>query len=259
MRLTSILALTFCTVAVLPSCAPVAIRAGVGYAQYRMGGQVSLDSSSGGVSLGTVRNDLDDALDLGDGEGAVFVRVGVVWEKDRLEASGLGFSQNGSGVLANDFGDITAGTSVNTQLDFLNVRVAWSHDVLDIGLGGVGVRLAPGVVVDTILTGIDVGALGAFEEVETLVVLPMPLLQTEVTLGSWSALIDLAAMDLDLNDADGSYWDLSATLTWRPQESFEFLAGYRYLGMDTDGTADSRKFDADLDLRGWFIGAGVVF
>jgi len=239
----------------LGACTPSAFRAAGGVALMTVGGQVSLDNSSGSAALGAVRNDLDDALDLDDNNVSPYLRFDVDFGSHRVSLSGFAFDEEGDGVLANDFGDITSGTAVRSKMDFLNIKAAYSYGLIDLEF----VRVAPGIAVNTLLTDIEVSALNSFEQVESVVGVPMPFLQAEVGLGPVSAVFDVGAMDIDLNDADGTYWDLEGVLMVRPSDSVDIFAGYRYIDLDSDGTADARSFDADLALRGWIFGLGITF
>lgn len=241
--------------AALTACAPTNFRAAGGLAFMNVGGQVSLDNSAGNASLGTVRNDLDDALDVGDNNVSPYLRLESDFGNHRVTVSGFGFGSDGNGTLAADFGDITAGTGVRGSFDFLNIKAAYSYGLLDFDY----VRLAPGIAVNTMLTDLEVSTPTSFEEVETLVGVPMPFVQAEVDLGPAVAVLDVGAMDIDLNDADGTYWDLEGILMIKPSDTLDIFAGYRYVELDSDGTADLRAFDADIAVRGWIFGLGLTF
>jgi hypothetical protein len=74
-----------------------------------------------------------------------------------------------------------------------------------------------------------------------------------------SLVANFGAFDVDMGDADGQYYNAEAFLRWTPMMSVEFMGGWRSLSVDANGDADGRKFDADFDVAGWFIGGGIAF
>jgi hypothetical protein len=92
------------------------------------------------------------------------------------------------------------------------------------------------------------------------VFVPMPFAEAEIYPTDYLSIgANLGLMSADLGDGNGRYWDAEAMARVQATTEIDFLFGYRYQLMDVSGRATSRDFDADLDLRGWFIGGGVRF
>ena len=256
-RLLALAAVSTLTVGCTIPTADIDASVDVGLMFVSPNGKLSLDSVSGGSSLGTIRNELEDSMDIGDSEVAPFARVMAGYEAHRIHVSAFGFSQDGGGILSNDFGDITAGTSINSDLTFWDLKAFYTYDLLGIG----PLRIAPGAGINIISTDLDVRTPSgsAFETIETLSPVPMVFLQTELDLEVVSAVAEVGAMNIDLDDADGTWWDIEAYVRVHPWTGFHLLAGYRFIDQDTQGTADGAPFDADLDVQGWIVGGGIVF
>jgi hypothetical protein len=241
----------------LASCVPHTFRADVGAMFVHTHGDVALQNSAGTLGLYAEQNDLHDSLDLGDTEGAPFVRLQADWERHRVKVGLFGFEQEGSSILQRDYGNIPAGTAVTTKLQFFNAVAAWSYDLMQ----GETLRLAPGVQLG--YYGFDVAANSAapaaFEKVTTDVVVPEAYVEGEVSLGLLSLNGSLGLMSADLGDANGRYLDLELGALLRPRREFEVIFGYRHIVMDAHGRASDRDFDADVFLSGWFIGGGLRF
>lgn len=219
-------------------------------------GQVSLDQISATRDLGSIRNSLDETLDLADTNVAPYGRVQAGVGPHRVQVSAFGFSESGGGVLDADFGVLTAGTGVNADLDVYNIKAFYSYG-WNIG----PLRIGPGIGVDIIATDIDVTNLSgtAFEQIETSSPIPMVFAQAELDLEVVSALLEVGAMAADLDDADGTWWDIEAMVRVHPFAGWHLMAGYRFIDQDTEGEADNAPFDGDLDVQGWLIGGGITF
>lgn len=241
----------------LPACAPQAFRADVGAALVEVRGGVALQNSSGGLELGQVKNDLQGDLDVGDAKGSPYVRLEADWGRHRAQLYGFGYSSSGTGVLAADFGNIPAGATVSTELDYLNISGAWSYDVLR----DERFRLAPGVKLGYYMLDVTarLAAPPGFEQVDTTTLAPQLFVEGEVVLGIVTLQADFAVMNADLGDARGRFLDTGAMAKVAVGEKVELLAGYRHTVLDVFGRADGRDFDADLDISGWFIGGGIRF
>lgn len=238
-------------------CAPPAIRGHAGAAFMKFQGQTSLDNSSGTLPLGSVRNDLDDAFDVADLDASPYVRAEADWGAHRVTVSAFRYDENGQSTLANDFGDIPAGTTVNSSLEFWNVKGAWSYDLVPLDL----LRVAPGVELGYNAMDLDVVAQPstAFESLEVDGLVPMLFLQGEVDLGFAAGVLDIGWIDADLGDAEGAHWDIEAMARIVPAERVEVIVGYRFMALDLEGRADGRDFESDTQVSGFFVGGGVRF
>ena len=74
-----------------------------------------------------------------------------------------------------------------------------------------------------------------------------------------AATVDAGGMAVNYGDIDGVFFDLEAMLRIQPTDHIEIFGGYRWIDVDGDGTADGQAYDADLSVRGWFVGGGFVF
>ena len=240
----------------LASCAPDTYRvdAGAMFVQYH--GSIALQDAGGSLALHEERNSLENQMGLGSAEGSPYLRLQWDHEAHRVRTHGFGIEAEGSGVLAGDYGGIPAGSAVTTSLRFFSVAASYSYALLQepsyrVGVGGqVGFESL----------SIAARSAGGRESVDTTVFVPMPFAEAEfspiecLTIGA-----NVGLMSADLGDGNGRYWDAEAMARLQATEDFDLIFGYRYLLMDVFGTATSRDFDADLDMRGWFFGGGVRF
>ncbi len=226
-----------------------------GYASLSLGGEIALDSS---VGTGLTSIDLSDDLNVDDAAGTFVFGGGLDTSIGNVSVSGFLFSQDGRGTLSSDFGDIPAGTSVESSFDFDNLKAFWSFDVLDLEV----FRLAPGVGVDLMridATVESVTAVSAFENIDVMAPVPMLFLEGEVDVGLVNAVVEAGWMSVDLGDADGTFWDVEARVDVPLGDTFGVFAGYRYLSIDSSGDTDGQAFDADLTLDGWMLGGRLRF
>jgi hypothetical protein len=231
-------------------------RIAAGYAQMTLEGQAGLENSSGNAISGRV--DLHDDLGLDEPSGTLYVEGQLEWFLGRLGASAFRYDQTGTGVLSSDFGDIGAGTPVQTDVTLWNAMAYWAYDIVDIGY----LRFAPGIAVDVFDLDAKVASLTAisvFERIEVFTPVPMLYGQLEGRLGPVGVQVDGGWMSIDLGDVEGTWWDLEGRVTASLDDRFDVFAGYRHIDLDTEGVAGSQRFDADIQLGGWFVGAGVRF
>ena len=87
----------------------------------------------------------------------------------------------------------------------------------------------------------------------------MPYADLEFLWGTLSIGANAGFMSIDVRDGNGQYWDLEGYLRWQATRKLDLMAGYRYIVLDTFGTAGARDFDSDVDLQGLFFTAGVKF
>jgi hypothetical protein len=236
--------------------APQSYRADAGVMVIQTHGHVSLQNSAGTLVLANNVNELQGDLGLGHSEAAPYLRVEGNWGEHRVKVSGFGFEQNGDGRLDHDFGDLPAGAAVRTTLNFLNVDVAYSYDLLQDATW----RLAPGVQAGyyAMKVGADSQVPVGFEEVNTDVIVPEVYIEGEGRFGPLALRSDLGAMTASLRDASGRWLDFEFAADLDLGE-FRISGGYRHIVMDAHGHANDRDFDADIYLVGFFVTAGVRF
>lgn len=229
------------------------------FIQTEVRGNVALDASPpGGTALGTIQVDLDDELGIDEPYPSLLVGGKLVTDFGRISVSAFRYDESGSGTLARDFGDIGAGAAVESELRFDNIKAFWSWDLLEWG----PLRIAPGVGADVFLleTSVrSVSPVSAFEEIDVTAPVPMVFLESELDLGPVVAIVEAGGMDVHLEDGDGTYWDLDGRVALRLGDQLEVFAGYRYIHLEADGVVDGQRFDADIDVTGWFLGGAIGF
>lgn len=234
------------------------VRAHASYLQAELSGDIAVGPSTGGASLGDRENDLVDDLGVEDTHRTILIGGSVVTPIGRFGGSAFWFDDQGSGTLAQDFGDIPLGTTVASSFEFLNVKTYWVYDVLE----DRSFRLAPGVAVNFIDVQTSVrstAAAGNFEEVEVFAPVPMLFLDGEARLGPVLVEAQGGGMRIDLEDGPGTYWDFEGRVGFSPTEQIDLFGGYRFLSMDSDGIASGRDAKVDLQIHGWFLGGAFRF
>lgn len=252
---TTLLALHLLAVGCLVSCMPHA-RAYVGASFMRVEGDTALQNAGGSLNLG---QDVNSMKELGAEEtsGSAYVRAEADWGPHRARVSGFGATPSGQGTLTDAFGDLAAGSPVQSQLDYTNVTAAYTFDVVPTSLVRLGLGVEVGVHTFDLL--VDQTNSTAFEKLSADFWTPMPCIDAELDLGSVSVCLNVGAFDLDLGDADGNYYDAEAFLRWEPLLGFELIGGWRSMSIDANGRADDRDFRTDVDVNGWFVGGGISF
>jgi len=243
----------------LTSCAVPTVRAYGGYSEMQMSGSLALEPTLGGVSLGTITNNVEQ-LGIDDKFGSPYARVEVGLGLPRITVSAFQFKDEGTGQLQASFGNIVAGTTVRTLVDISSAKAALTFDFLDTITGGL-VRLSPGLAANVMDVRMEVSDTLALvtEDVDELVAVPMPFVQLEVDAGMLAVTGEIGGMRLDLEEIDGEFLDAEVMVRLAPVDHFELFAGYRFISLDVSGTADDQDFDTDLRLSGWMVGGGVTF
>lgn len=236
------------------ACAGQSYRVDVAPFFGRASGEVALQNSAGSLA-GFYQNDLDGDLNLGDTEPSPYVRLQWDKERHRVRLHGFALDSDSSGVLTQDYGNIAAGTPVSTSTEFFAVAGNWGYQLVR----GEHYRLAIGAQASFYSLDVAARSAGGREEVETSVVVPMPFAEAEAILGPVTIGANFAVMSVDLGDADGRYVDTEAYVRWSVARDFDFLGGYRYIVIDAHGEATGRDFDADVEVQGLFVGAGLRF
>ncbi len=229
------------------------VHAGPMFARAR--GEVALQNAGGSLILGNNQNSIDGDLGVGDEEVSPYLRASTDIDRHRVRADGFWLDAEGNGTLGGDYGGLAAGSLVSTTLDFYAVGLSYAYQLVR----EEHFRFAGGAKVG--FYSLDVTARSAVgqEEVVTEVFVPMPYIEAEAFFGPVTLGANAAIMAADLGDADGRYWDLEGYASWRIGDDFDVKAGYRYLLLDGAGRASSRDFDADVDVQGVFVSAGVRF
>lgn len=249
------MAALLCLGLLLPSCGIARLHGYAGYTQTQLSGDLGLAPSLGSSSVITTA-DVEDDLNLGE-SGAPYVRVEAGGGPVSVTVSAFRYGSSADGTLTGTFGNIPAGFAVHSDAEIINVKAAVAFDLINIGV----VRISPGIAVDYFDIDVEVTAtsFSAFDRVDVTAPVPMLFVQVAADVGPVGATVDVGAMDVDLPDAGGTFFDVEAMLRVEPFDHVEFIAGYRWISIDADGEASSQGFDADLELQGWFVGGGVTF
>ncbi len=220
----------------------------------RVRGDIALANSVGFVPSS---NGIDGQLGLGDTEASPYLRLRTDIDKHRVRLHGFGFESNGSARLANAYGNIPGGSTVNTSLDFYGIAANYSFQILRDEHFRVAVGGALGYYALDVAATLSGG--GGREEVETEALVPMPYIEAEAFIDDFTFGANLGIMSADLGDANGRYIDFETYADWRVADDFDVKLGYRFLLLDAYGEASSRDFDADVDVQGFYLTAGVRF
>ncbi|MHC4512839.1 MAG: porin family protein [Planctomycetota bacterium] len=241
----------------LGSCGTPQFTADAGYMFMELAGEFGFADSGGGVSAGDVKINLGSGLDISTA-GSPYAKLEVALAGLRVGLSGFKFSDTGDSILSASFGDITAGSTVNTDLDLTNLKATIAYDIIDFGY----LRISPGISLDYFDIDLDMTAtspIAAFEHLEFDVPVPMPYLSAALNYGDFTLDAEVSGISADLEDADGVYWDIVSKLRYSPVPLFEIFAGYRYLLIDADGDTSGQEFDGDVHMNGFFFGASLGF
>lgn len=247
LKLLSLLALLSFT-----ACVGRTYRAEVGPMFARARGEFALANSA---QFLPPNNSLDGNMGLGDTEVSPYVAFRSDYRKHRVRLNGFYLDSEGSATLANAYGNIAAGTQVRTSMDFFAIAGNWTYEVLRRENYRIGLGAQAGYY------SLDVAArsTGGREEVTSEVFVPMPYLELEGFWKDFTFGANMGIMAGDLGDANGRYIDLEGYANWAVSDRFDVKAGYRYLLLDGYGRASSRDFDADVDVQGLYLSAGIRF
>jgi hypothetical protein len=248
------LSLVLVTLPCICACTGSKYRVDVGPFFAKGSGRVALQNAGGTLS-GQYENDIGRNMGLDDTEASPYLRLQIDRDKHRFRLHGFGTDTDGSGTLLNDYGGIVAGSQVTTSMEFFTIAANWGYQVLR----DEHYRLAVGAQAGYYSLDIAARSLAGREQVETDVLVPMPFLEGELLFGTLTIGANAALMSADLGDANGRYLDVEGYVRWAAAPDFDFFSGYRYMVLDAFGRASSRDFDADVDLQGFFFGAGVRF
>ena len=240
----------------LASCSGMEVKSDVGYMLMQLSGDFGLSDSGNTVTPGQVKLSLGQGLDL-DTSDSPYARVDLSLAGWRVSLSGFQYEESGDAVLSANFGNISAGVSVATDITMFNLRGAVTYDLIHWGV----LRLSPGVSIDYFDVDLDVNAvsISGFESIDFRAPIPMPYLDTTVELGPLTLAATASGLYANLPDADGTFWDFDAKLSYQPWPLMEMFAGYRFLRLDAFGVADSQDFDTELTMQGWFFGGSFRF
>ena len=251
------LTLLFALVA-LESCTLPYARAYAGYSSMGLSGDIALAPAAGTGNLGALKIDVENELGLDGNSGSPYGRIDAGFGPIGVTVSAFTYSKVSTGTVTRQFGNITAGTDVRSDLDLTDIKAAVLWNAINIG----PLRIAPGLGVNYLDLNLDVRTLtgvAASDNVDIVAPIPMAFLQGDLELGKFGLTVDAGGMAVDLKDASGTYWDVEALLRFEPVKHVNIFGGYRWISLNAKGNADGQDFDANLDLKGWFVGGGISF
>lgn len=225
-------------------------------------GEFGIDGSLSIADSGTFNasNDLD-TLGLGDEEGTVGVAAQIKWGSPHLYVSTQESSFSGTGVLQadlkTDFGTITAGSAVDSDLDFGLTSAILTFDLVpgpwEFGLG-VGVSL---ISIDATFQDLT-----SSERVETDETLPVPgvAISLGVGLGPIDVSFIASGMSISVEDGEVTYYDADLTGRWDfGRFGGSLLFGWREADYDIEYDDGTDSIALDLNYSGPYVGLRISF
>jgi hypothetical protein len=202
-------------------------------------------------------NSLDRDMGLGQTEAVPYLAFRTDYNKHRVRLNGFYLDSEGPATLAQGHGNISAGP-VQASMDFFGIASNYSYEVLHEDNYRIGLGAQLGFYSLDVAVRRLVGVVGR-EEVTSEVFVPMPYVEIEGFWKDFTVGANMGIMSADLGDASGRYVDIEAYGNWAINESYDVKLGYRYLLLDGYGRASSRDFDADVEVQGFYLSAGIRF
>ena len=205
--------------------------------------------------------DLDSDLDLGGTDYVPYVRAEFDFGPLNAMVNGFQTTQKGDGTVTADFGGISAGSTVTTDLDLTMAHGRLVFDLLDMDVLTAGVGLAANWVDMELEARETTFGVDESLDLEQIVPLLAAHVATRIDVPMLIPLrfdLNAAGIALDYKDIDGTMLDLEALLHGELGH-FGVFAGYRYVMMDVEGVSSGQEYDGDVTLSGWLIGLNVRF
>lgn len=238
------------------ACHQVKPTAQVGVAQLSVSGTAALAPPGG--SLGsTSGQDVESAFGLGDAVTSPWARLQLDFGTPVFSVSGFAFEQSGTGFLSSQFGNLIAGTAVDTDISLQNFKAALAFE-LPLGQ----LSLSPGLAVSVLDLQMEIrDQVGlSSEKIDVLAPIPVVFLRGEFDMGFLDAVAEIGYLEVPkIKDIEGTFVDAEFMLQAEISRTFHVFAGYRLLQIDGDGVYDDQEFATDLEVAGWMIGGGIRF
>jgi hypothetical protein len=219
-------------------------------------GDVGLSTS---VTTDVNTINLASELGLGSREVVPYLRGELAVGGIDAALSGFRTKESGHGTVTADFGDITAGSTVDTKLDLGLVHAHVAFDLFETEWLTVGAGLAADYV-DLSLDAYDpVFVLN--ESIDVRQVVPLAFARTSVHLPAVPVDLEvsLGAITGSYRQIDGTVVDFEAMLHGRIGGPVSLFGGYRYVHFDIKGTSNSQAYDGNVVLSGFMLGASIRF
>jgi len=236
------------------SCTELHGTAQAGYAQMAIDGRVALSTAGGGASID---QDVKSAFGIGDPQGAPYVRAQLDFGTPVITVSAFTFDESGSGTLDANFGNITGGTPVTTDLRFTDAKVSFAFDI---PFGPL--KIAPGLAADLIYLEMNVRSTlsSSSEELKVYAPVPLAFVRAEADLGLLGLVGEFGYVkNPNIGDVEGTVWDGEVMAELHVTRALQLFAGYRRISVNGNGTVDDQDFAVDLRVSGWTIGGGLKF
>ena len=242
----------------LAACSAPQITGSPSYVQLTPKGDVGLSSSGSAVSDTSLSK-----LGIEDSEGTLAAKFDFKWGMPHLMISTQSSSWNGSGTLDADFGDITAGQAVSSELDLALHRAYLTFDFaptdyleLGVGVGAMVVDLQAKVAATS----------GAFSPEEVDELLPLPVLAARAGGQLWKLDLEAVAagVKLDLDGDEATFLDLDLNAKYAlfgEHGSFHgaLVAGWRMTSIAVAYEDDTDNVDLDSTFSGPYLGLQLGF
>ena len=254
---------TFALALLLPfcSCLNPTVRGYAAFMNLSPEGDAALEDEAGTRNVNGTRGDLEDEFNLGSGNTA-YVRVDYEMKQWNVELSGFQYKDSGRSALNSPYGDIPAGTAVDTELRVSNAKLGVLRDVVNVG----PFMLSGGMAFSYFDVDMDVESLvplaapnTVYEESNFQAPVPMLCVRGSMEAKSVRSEVSIAWIEADIADVQGLFFDVDAMVVYTPIPAFDIFAGYRYINLDVDGKLDGQQFTTHVELSGWYVGAGITF
>lgn len=227
-------------------------------------GPVEVDGSISVTNGGAGASSSADALGLERDDSSWSPRVDLDLASMHVNAGRFASHHEGTGraeaTLSVGGSTINANDTVNSMLDLELTTVAITFDfvpteVLDVGLGiGGGVLEYDAFFQSTTTSQI----------VESNESVPVGFLAGRVAsrLGDFLLSVDLAGLEISLDDDELMYLDADAAVAWSFFDPVgpgfgELVLGYRHIQTDIEVNESNERVDADLDFSGAYVGLSI--
>lgn len=203
--------------------------------------------------------DLSSQLDLGNREIVPYLRAELNGAGVDVALSGFRTKDSGTGTVSADFGKITAGSTVDSDLDLGLVHGRVAFDVVDTrylvlgaGLGAdyIDLQLKAQERVFNLTEAVDVKQ--AIPLLVARAVVRVPVLPVDFEL-------EASGISGHYQDVDGTLLDVEALLHADVAGPLALFGGWRYVRFDIRGTASGQSFDGKVTLSGFLLGASLRF